>query len=156
MDPQKLEQFRQAAVSQGYTPKEVDAFLKVRMESAAKQKLVEGGQLGFEDYAKTSPVEAQRLIEKGFKPQAAAAAAPTAAQQQTTDKKTTVLKEVEVLENFLNKAEARGPIAGRASIFPSGLTKGAVNPNVYQFQEKRNTLPLPTQPIHLVPHNRTT
>lgn len=65
MDQKKLEQFKKAAIQQGYKAKDVDAFVQKKAQEQASLELVKRGQMSIEDIAKTNPVGALKLIESG-------------------------------------------------------------------------------------------
>lgn len=146
MNPQARQKFISSALQNGYSAADINAYLgnqektnETAQSDAALQVLAKTGNVDGDTFNKlvaSNPTLAVKLIAQGYSPKAT----PTAKQQETSGKKSDVLREVDVLEGYLNSAEGRGPIAGRAAIFPAGVTRGAVNPNVYQFQEKRNTL----------------
>ena len=70
MDPNKLKQFREAAIKAGYKSADVDKFLTKKQEELATVNLVKQGQIPFETLAQSSPVLANKLLQQGFQPQA--------------------------------------------------------------------------------------
>ena len=69
MDPNKLKQFREAAIKAGYKSADVDKFLTKKQEEMATVNLVKQGQIPFETLAQSSPVLASKLLQQGFTPQ---------------------------------------------------------------------------------------
>ena len=69
MDPNKLKQFREAAIKAGYKSVDFDKFLSQKQQELATMELVKGGQLDFKSFAQSSPVLANKLIQQGFQPQ---------------------------------------------------------------------------------------
>lgn len=70
MDPNKLKQFREAAIKAGYKSADVDKFLSQKQQELATMELVKAGQLDFKSFAQSSPVLANKLIKQGYQPQA--------------------------------------------------------------------------------------
>lgn len=144
VDPLGLQQFRSQQLAKypkmsTANRKKLDDYIERKQNEYATQALAATGNVDADNFSKLvsgNPMLAVKLIAGGYTP----TSQPTAKQQETAGKKSDVLREVDLLESYLKNAEGRGPIAGRAAVFPAGVTKGAVNPNVYKFQEKRSTL----------------
>lgn len=67
MDPQKIQQFREAAIAQGYSSSEVDKFIQTRVEQQAALSLMKSGNLDVNEVAKSDPVLAAKAVKEGVK-----------------------------------------------------------------------------------------
>lgn len=135
MDPTTLTTFKQKALASGYTPKQVDDFIQKKMQTFATGALATGGYIPFGDYAKSDPVNALGLIQSGFQ--------PNLSKPEDIQKARALSSRVNLLESYLNKSEASGPIAGRLLNFLSGASTGEIGTNAYEFNQLRDSLKAP-------------
>lgn len=138
MDPLQLVTFKNAMHSKypnmsSSQRKSLDDYVN----SQAMTGLAATGNIPFQDFAKSNPTEAYGLLGAGFTPSSAAVDPKTAQKGQALS------SQVDVLESFLSKSEGRGLVSGGLANIFAGPSRGAVNPNTYQFNELRSALIAP-------------
>lgn len=134
-NPQEVMKRREAAIKAGYKPKEVDEFISTKKKEAATLQLGQQGVIDATDLAKTDPQTALKLVQQaGYKP-------------KTSDKEKEKVAKFEdvgqnldlLVENF-GQVKSKGPVAGGISTFLSGLTGGASNPDVADYEALRQSM----------------
>jgi len=122
--------FREAAIAKGVPAKEVDAFIKKKQtEELARQGVLDVG-----DIATSDPSTALKLTQEGIKPKG------SAEEQKQAQKMTDLEQSVGLLEKNYREIEATGPVKGRATKLLSGLTGGAVAPEIADYEALRQSM----------------
>ena len=122
--------FREAAIAKGVPAKEVAAFIKKKQT----EELVRQGVLDVGDIATSDPSTALRLTQEGIKPKG------SAEEQKQAQKMTDLEQSVSLLEKNYREIEATGPVKGRATKLLSGLTGGAVAPEIADYEALRQSM----------------
>ena len=131
LDPQKLQQFRDAAIKGGYDPKVVDGFVQ--------KKYAEGIAQGGVPLTEIQEDPTLRQIQYGQVSGGQYKSPPTAEEKKEVAKLDTVKANVNVLEKNLSESELRGPVAARM-LWLSNITGGAVAPQARDYEALRKSL----------------